>query len=130
MQVAPFVGARRTRYIASVDGTSKRLLRGPRLRPFPKFCSHSPYNAKLCLNGHEYVKRQLEQKGIAYESLDNGIVSCQQPQRLQSLCNELFAEKIDTLPRKWFARRHTLSQTETTKQDTARISPFCKSNSL
>ena len=63
---------------------------------FLKFCSYFPYNAKLCLNGHEYVKRQLEQQGIAYESLDNGILSCQHPQRLQSLCNELSAEKIDT----------------------------------
>ena len=26
---------------------------------FLKFCSYFPYNAKLCLNGHEYVKRQL-----------------------------------------------------------------------
>ena len=28
-----------------------------------KFCSYFPYNAKLCLNGHEYAKRQLEQQG-------------------------------------------------------------------
>src|SRR5436309_4356821 len=26
---------------------------------FLKFCSYFPYNAKLCLNGHEYLKRQL-----------------------------------------------------------------------
>jgi hypothetical protein len=30
---------------------------------FLKFCSYFPYNAKLCLNGHEYLKQQLEQKG-------------------------------------------------------------------
>ena len=30
---------------------------------FLKFCSYFPYNAKLCLNGHEYLKRQLEQGG-------------------------------------------------------------------
>ena len=52
---------------------------------FLKFCSYFPYNAKLCLNGHEYVKRQLEQLAIAYESLDNGILSCKHPERLQSL---------------------------------------------
>ena len=27
---------------------------------FLKFCSYFPYTAKLCINGHEYVKRQLE----------------------------------------------------------------------
>ncbi len=26
---------------------------------FLKFCTYFPYNAKLCLNGHEYVKQQL-----------------------------------------------------------------------
>ncbi len=26
---------------------------------FLKFCTYFPYNAKLCINGHEYVKRQL-----------------------------------------------------------------------
>jgi hypothetical protein len=71
---------------------------------FLKFCSYFPYNAKLCLNGHEYVKCQLDQQGIAYEGLDNGILSCKDPQRLQSLCNRLSAEKIDTLLRKWLSR--------------------------
>src|SRR5215472_3045638 len=27
---------------------------------FLKFCSYFPYNAKLCLNGHEYLKQQLK----------------------------------------------------------------------
>jgi hypothetical protein len=36
---------------------------------FLKFCSYFPFNAKLCLNGHEYAKRQLAQQGIAFEAL-------------------------------------------------------------
>jgi hypothetical protein len=43
---------------------------------FLKFGTYFPYNAKLCLNGHEYVKRQLAQRDIAFEALDNGILSC------------------------------------------------------
>jgi hypothetical protein len=50
---------------------------------FLKFCSYFPFNAKLCLNGHEYAKRQLAQEGIAFEALDNGILSCADPKRLQ-----------------------------------------------
>jgi hypothetical protein len=46
---------------------------------FLKFCSYFPFNAKLCLNGHEYAKRQLTQQGIAFEALDNGILSCADP---------------------------------------------------
>jgi len=71
---------------------------------FLKFCSYFPYNAKLCLNGHEYVKRQLAQRGIAYEALDNGILSCADPAALQRLCDGLTAGKIEALLRKWFAR--------------------------
>jgi hypothetical protein len=68
---------------------------------FLKFCSYFPYNAKLCLNGHEYAKRQLENKGIEYQALDNGILSCTDPKRLQAICNGLSGEKIEALLRKW-----------------------------
>src|SRR5215510_8537908 len=68
---------------------------------FLKFCSYFPFNAKLCLNGHEYAKRQLAQEGIAFEALDNGILSCANPERLQTICNGLCAAKIDALLRKW-----------------------------
>jgi hypothetical protein len=44
---------------------------------FIKFCSYFPYTAKLCINGHEYLKRQLERRGIDYEALDNGISWCE-----------------------------------------------------
>src|SRR5262245_60865417 len=71
---------------------------------FLKFCSYFPYNAKLCLNGHEYVKRQLAKEGIVHEALDNGILSCADPERLQHLCDGLSAAKIDALLRKWLAR--------------------------
>ena len=68
---------------------------------FLKFCSYFPFNAKLCLNGHEYAKRQLVREGIKFEALDNGVLSCANPKRLQKLCDGLSAEKIDGLLRKW-----------------------------
>jgi hypothetical protein len=68
---------------------------------FLKFCTYFPFNAKLCLNGHEYAKRQLTRQGIAFEALDNGIFSCSDPERLQKICDGLSAEKIDALLRKW-----------------------------
>ena len=71
---------------------------------FLKFCSYYPYTAKLCINGHEYVKQQLDKKGIKYEALDNGILSCEDPKKLQSLCDRLTPKKIDWLLRKWLAR--------------------------
>jgi hypothetical protein len=71
---------------------------------FLKFCSYFPYNAKLCLNGHEYAKRQLDREKIAYQALDNGIQSCADPNRLQAICDSLSADKIDALLRKWLRR--------------------------
>lgn len=71
---------------------------------FLKFCTYFPYNAKLCLNGHEYLKRQLDNKGIGHEALDNGVLSSEDPKRLQAICDRLSANKIDALRRKWFRR--------------------------
>ena len=70
---------------------------------FLKFCSYFPYTAKLCINGHEYLKRQLAQEGIGFEALDNGLASCANPERAQAICDGLSAEDIDALFRKWLA---------------------------
>ena len=71
---------------------------------FVKFCSYFPYNAKLCVNGHEYLKRQLTQRGIGFEALDNGIVRCDAPDAMQAIAEEVTAPRIDALLRKWLAR--------------------------
>ena len=71
---------------------------------FLKFCSYFPYNAKLCINGHEYLKRQLAKRGVAFEALDNGIKSCADPKLMQRLCEGLSEAKIDRLLRKWLRR--------------------------
>jgi hypothetical protein len=68
---------------------------------FLKFSTYFPYNAKLCLNGHEYAKRQLAQQGVGFEALDNGVLRCDDPKRVQTICDRLSAEKIDALLRKW-----------------------------
>ena len=71
---------------------------------FIKFCSYFPYAAKLCLNGHEWLKRQLTRRGIAYEPLDNGIRSTDESARVQRIANELDAAKIDAVFRTWLRR--------------------------
>jgi hypothetical protein len=68
---------------------------------FLTFCSYFPFNAKLCLNRHEYAKRQLARQGIDFEALDNFALSCAKPERLQSICDGLSAEKINGFLRKW-----------------------------
>jgi hypothetical protein len=71
---------------------------------FIKFCSYFPYAAKLCLNGHEWLKRQLTQRGIPFEPLDNGIQSSPDAARVQRIADTLDAAKIDAVFRKWLRR--------------------------
>ena len=71
---------------------------------FIKVCSYAPYSIKVCINGHEWAKRQIEKEGIAYEALDNGFKSCADAARLQAICNTLGPEEIAAFVRKWLAR--------------------------
>lgn len=71
---------------------------------FIKLSSYFPYNGKLCLNGHEYLKCQLTRRGVAFEALDNGLLSCAHPKLAQRICDDLNAAKIDALARKWLRR--------------------------
>ena len=71
---------------------------------FLKVCTDFPYNAKLCINSHEYAKRQLAKEGIAFEALDNGVLTCTDTKRLRQICDSLSAAKIDKKLRKWLAR--------------------------
>jgi hypothetical protein len=71
---------------------------------FLKFCSYFPYTAKLCLNGHEWAKRQAEKSGIGFTALDNGFASVEDPAAVQAICDRLGSEQIDALLRKWLAR--------------------------
>jgi hypothetical protein len=70
---------------------------------FLKFCSYFPYNAKLCVNGHEWAKRQATKAGIAFTALDNGFATVDDPAALAAICDQLGPGQIDALLRKWLA---------------------------
>jgi hypothetical protein len=61
------------------------------------------HNAKLCLNGHEWAKRQAAKAGIGFTALDNGFAAIDDPAAVQAICDQLSPEKIDALLRKWLA---------------------------
>jgi hypothetical protein len=71
---------------------------------FLKVCGYAPYTMKLCLNGHEWAKRQLSQQGIAFEALDNGFLSCTDPAALQAVCTSLSDTDIATCFARWLDR--------------------------
>ena len=97
---------------------------------FIKFCSYFPYNAKLCLNGHEYLKRQLAKRGIAFEALDNGIASCADPAMMQHLADGLTAPTIDRLVLRGFSACRIRSRRATAPPASATTSLCCRRSSL
>jgi len=68
---------------------------------FIKVCTYFPFDVKVCLNGHEWAKQQLRAEGIGFEALHNGFLSCANPERLQTICHQLDAEKIQALFDRW-----------------------------
>ncbi len=90
---------------------------------FLKVCSYAPWSTKLCLNGHEWAKRQLEKRKITYEALDNGFLSCTAPEQLQQICDSLGPQDIDRVFRKWLKRIpfHSLCDRRTGKRATTGI---------
>jgi hypothetical protein len=68
---------------------------------FLKFSTYFPYTAKLCINGHEWAKRQAAKEKIGFQPLDNGFASCDDVARLQEICDSLSAAHIEALLRKW-----------------------------
>jgi hypothetical protein len=70
---------------------------------FIKFCSYFPYSAKLCLNGHEWAKRQTGKAGIGHTALDNAFAAVDDVPAVQAICDSLGPAQIDALLRKWLA---------------------------
>ncbi|MDP2661728.1 MAG: hypothetical protein Q8R28_13455 [Dehalococcoidia bacterium] len=71
---------------------------------FVKVGTYLPYPVRVCLNGHEWVKQQLRREGIGFESLDNGFLSCEDPQRLQAICDALSPDEVQGFFDRWVER--------------------------
>ena len=70
---------------------------------FIKVCGYAPYTLKVCLNGHEWAKRQLRRRRIPFTALDNGFLRCADPAALQAVCDTLSAADIERFFTRWLA---------------------------
>ena len=70
---------------------------------FLKFSSYFPDNAKLCINGHEWAKRQAAKEGIGFTALDNGFAAVDDATAVQEICDRWGPAQIEALLRKWLA---------------------------
>jgi hypothetical protein len=71
---------------------------------FIKICGYAPFAVKICLNGHEWAKRQLQRQRIRFTALDNGFLSCANPDTLQTICNQLGQADVDAFFARWQAQ--------------------------
>jgi hypothetical protein len=71
---------------------------------FIKIGTYVPYPIKICVNGHEWVKQQLRRAAIPFTSLDNGFLTCADPRRLQTACDQLGPRDIQQLFDRWSRR--------------------------
>jgi len=71
---------------------------------FIKVCGYAPYAIKICLNGHEWAKRQLQRRRLRFIALDNGFLSCATPATLQTTCDRLSDADIAAFFTRWQAR--------------------------
>jgi hypothetical protein len=68
---------------------------------FIKICSYFPYPAKVWVNGHEWAKHQAANAGIGFTELANGFAACDDPDRLQAICDQLNAAHIEMFFERW-----------------------------
>ena len=71
---------------------------------FIKVGSYFPYPLKIWINGHEWAKRQCTKAGIGFTELSNGFANCEDPQRLQEICDRLRPTDIQTFADRWLER--------------------------
>jgi hypothetical protein len=73
-------------------------------RMFVRICPHFPFNIRVWINGHNWLARQMQRQGIAFEKRDNLFVACAQPERLQELSDAFAPADILQPVDSWLAR--------------------------
>lgn len=68
---------------------------------FWKTNAYAPYPIWIWLNGHTWAQRQCQRSGIGYRALDNGFASCDDPARLQRICDRLGTGAVKSFFWRW-----------------------------
>ena len=70
---------------------------------FIKLCAYFPYPGKVWVNGHEWAKRQALGEDLAFSELANGFAACDDPTRLQAICDRLAPADLQAFFDRWTA---------------------------
>jgi hypothetical protein len=73
-------------------------------RMFIRICPYYPFNARLCINGHEWLACQLRREGIGFRQEGNAFLACDDPGRLQALADAFSPHHIEVCAHRWLAQ--------------------------
>ena len=68
---------------------------------FIKICTYFPYPAKVWCNGHEWAKNQAARERVAFRALANGFAACDEPERLQAICDRFGPADVQAFFDRW-----------------------------
>jgi len=80
-------------------------------RMFVRVCPYFPFNARVCLNGHEWLACRLREEGLAFHQCANAFRTCADPARLQELADRFSAADIEACGHRWLAQLVPFSPT-------------------
>jgi hypothetical protein len=70
-------------------------------RMFVRVSTYFPFNARVCVNQHEWLARQLQREGIFFRKAANAFVQCSDPERLQRLAESLTPSELEVPIQRW-----------------------------
>jgi GNAT superfamily N-acetyltransferase len=73
-------------------------------RMFLRICPYFPFNARICLNGHEWLACRLHAEGIGFRQCGNAFRTCADPARLQGLADRFSPADIEACAHRWLAQ--------------------------
>jgi hypothetical protein len=68
---------------------------------FLRICPYFPFNARICVNQHEWLARRLQAEGISFRKTANAFVQCADPERLQQLADGLRPADLEVPLQNW-----------------------------
>lgn len=72
-------------------------------RMFVRVCPYFPFNARLCLNGHQWLACHMRREGIEFRQCGNAFLTCSAPIRLQAMSDQFTAHHVETCGLRWLA---------------------------
>jgi hypothetical protein len=73
-------------------------------RMFLRICPYFPFNARACLNGHEWLACRLREEGIGFQQCGNAFRTCTDPVRLQEVADRFSPADVEACAHRWLAQ--------------------------